>query len=224
MNGNKALFLEEHCRKKGISFCRFDYRGHGLSNPDSFLNYALSDWIQDAEQILVNVLEAHDKVIVVGSSMGAWIACHVALRHPEKVSGIVGVAAGIDFTETILRSASQEQANDWTANGVAYFPSQYEDDPYPISWNLIQDAQEKWLLLSKPSIPIKCPVRLLHGQEDDDVSWHVSTKLGAALASQNVVLSLIKDGDHRLSRPQDLKRMADCLDELLASTDTQNGK
>jgi pimeloyl-ACP methyl ester carboxylesterase len=166
--------------------------------------------------MLLNVvLKSHEKAILVGSSMGAWIALHVALRHPGKVTGIVGVASGIDFTESLYNSASGKQKTDWKTTGFAHFPSQYEAEPFPISCNFIRDAQETWLLLDKSSIPITCPVRLLHGQNDNDVSWQVSMKLNNLLESNNVVLILIKDGDHRLSRPQDLERMVACLDELL---------
>lgn len=150
MNGNKARFLEAHCQCNDIPYCRFDYRGHGQSDPESFLERTLSDWIHDAESILEEVLlsKSHERVLLVGSSMGSWIAFHLALKYPDKVAGIVGIASAVDFTQhSLYDKATDAQKAEWRTKYVAYFPSEYESDPYPISWCLVEDAQEKWLLL-----------------------------------------------------------------------------
>jgi pimeloyl-ACP methyl ester carboxylesterase len=222
MNGTKAILLEQHCISKGIPFCRFDYRGHGQSDPASFLDMTLSDWIHDAETILTNVLiQEHDKVLLVGSSMGAWISVHLALRNPQTVAGFVGIATAVDFTQhSLYDKATDAQREDWTTKGIAHFPSEYESDPYPITWQLIQDAKEKWLLMdndasSHQNIAIHCPIHLLHGQCDNDTSWKVSLKLTELVATDDVILTLIKSGDHRLSRPQDIRRILAAVDEML---------
>jgi pimeloyl-ACP methyl ester carboxylesterase len=222
MNGTKAILLEEHCKSKGIPFCRFDYRGHGHSDPESFLDMTLSDWIHDAETILMEVLiQEHDKVLLVGSSMGAWISVHLALRNPQKVAGIVGIATAVDFTQhTLYEKAADVQRKDWKTKGIAHFPSEYESDPYPITWQMIQDAKEKWLLMdnhtsSHQTIDIHCPIHLLHGQRDNDISWKVSLKLIEHIATDDAILTLIKSGDHRLSRPQDVRRIIAAVDEML---------
>jgi pimeloyl-ACP methyl ester carboxylesterase len=109
MNGTKAIMLEEQCKSKGIPYCRFDYRGHGQSDPQSFLDLTLSHWIHDAETILVNVLfQEHNKVLLVGSSMGAWISIHLALRNPHKIAGIVGIATAVNFTQHSLYEKATE--------------------------------------------------------------------------------------------------------------------
>jgi pimeloyl-ACP methyl ester carboxylesterase len=217
MSGIKALALEDHCKEKGIPYCRFDYRGHGESSRDDFLDLTLSDWIRDAESMLTNILfTQHEKVILVGSSMGAWIAFHLALMYPERIIGILCLASAVDFTQDVYLTATDEQKCDWQTTGIAYLPSQYQTEPYPMTQNLIRDAQEKWLLMDKGDpIPIKCPVRLLHGQNDDDISWEKSLRLAELLESKDVVLTLIKAGDHRLSKPGDLKRMLAALDDLI---------
>jgi pimeloyl-ACP methyl ester carboxylesterase len=223
MNGNKAVLLEEHCKSKGIPYCRFDYRGHGLSHPESFLDCTLSDWIKDAETILLDVfLKKHKqvRVLLVGSSMGAWIAVHLALKYPDKIAVIIGIASAIDFTENSLNAkASEEQKSDWNTKGIAYFPSDYEAEPYPITWRLIQDAKENWLLMgastSSTEIPVHCPMYLLHGQTDKDIPWNVTMELAELVQSNNVIVTLIKDGDHRLSRPQDIRRITEAMDELV---------
>ncbi|KAG7353175.1 serine aminopeptidase, S33 [Nitzschia inconspicua] len=221
MTGTKAIVLEEHCKSNGLSYCRFDYRGHGLSSPETFLEMTLSDWICDAETILLDVLlKDHSQVVLIGSSMGAWIAIHLALRYPDKIAGIVGIAPAVDFTQKVLyEKATDEQKNDWLSKGIAYFPSKYESNPYPITWRFIQDCKEKWQLLDSATlsnrIPNRCPVHLFHGQCDNDIPWMTSLELAERFSTSTVMLTLIKDGDHRLSRPQDIQQISAAIDGLL---------
>ena len=113
MDGEKALALEEHCLAKGNSMCRFDYRGHGLSS-GIFDELTVSDWIEDAKKILNEVVvPKHDKVILVGSSMGGWIACHIAVQYPERIGGIVGIAAAPDFLEDLYQKSSPVDQRSW---------------------------------------------------------------------------------------------------------------
>lgn len=211
MNGRKAMVLEQHCRRTNRSFVRFDYLGHGESS-GHFMDLTLSDWIRDALNILDIVTKGPQ--ILVGSSMGAWIAVHVALQRPNRVVGIVGVAAAPDFTEDAWKELSIAEKQELEANGVIYRPSKYSADPYPITKKLLDDAKQ-WLLLdNEKSIPITCPVHLIHGQKDTDISWRQSMALSERLDSLDVTVTLIKNGNHRLSEPNDLERIASAVEAI----------
>jgi pimeloyl-ACP methyl ester carboxylesterase len=140
--------------------------------------------------------------VLVGSSMGGWIALLVALARPGRVAGLVGIAAAPDFTERLMWQAmSPRERERLMGEGVLHVPSQY-GEPYPITRRLIEDGRRR-LLLDAP-IPLDCPVRLLHGQRDPDVPWETALRVAERLSGTDVQVTLVKDGDHRLSRPQDL--------------------
>ena len=225
MDGNKALALEKFCRRRRYAFCRFDYRGHGASST-CFVDCTLSDWIDDASNMVTNVLSNHAQVILVGSSMGGYIGCHTALQHPSKVVGFVGIAVAIDFIQDLFDAASRSEREEWKANGSMSLSTEYDSNPYPISWNLVEDARKNWNLLSPPAtekLAITCPVRLLHGRQDQDIHWEKSIKLMEKLESEDVVLNIVKDGDHRLSRPQDLERICESLSDVLQKWNVTTG-
>lgn len=219
MYGIKASTLKDYCIANNIAYCRFDYRGHGESC-GNFVNLTLSDWIHDAEFILNKVLASHNKVIIVGSSMGGWIALHLAMKCPHRIAGINALAAAIDFFQDLFKSATPEQRMQWRTNEIVYLPSEYDPEDYPISWTMIQDAQENWLLMDDNTnngiIPVQCPVRLIHGKRDLDIPWEKSLQLMEMLATDDTVLTLTKSGDHRLSQPEDLTRMLDTVSDLIA--------
>ena len=200
MSGRKALALEQHCQKVKRSFVRFDYRGHSESSGD-FLEFTLTDWIQDTLDILDNLTSGPQ--ILMGSSMGAWIAVHVAIERPDRVVGIVGVASAPDFTRDIWNELSVENKEKLQENGVYYRPSFYSDEPYPITMKLLEDAH-RWFLLDKASIPVTCPVYLLHGQKDGERPWQQSMALAERLQNCSVTVTLIENGNHRLSESSDL--------------------
>jgi pimeloyl-ACP methyl ester carboxylesterase len=156
--------------------------------------------------------------------MGAWITLHLALLHPDRIAGILGIAAAPDFVQDLYASSTTNQREEWKRNGVVYLPTQYDSDPYPFTWKLIKNAQAHWGLLDGTSIPIRCPVRLLHGQCDEDISWKKSLELTEKLEAEDVTLTLIKSGDHRLSRPQDLELIYLALDDLVALQDQPDTK
>lgn len=219
MEGNKAIVLEGYCRQRGVAYCRFDYCGHGSSS-GKFVECTLSDWIQDALTILRTVMEKHEHIVVVGSSMGGWIACHLALQHPTVVVGLIGIAAAPDFLEDIFETSSDLQREEWKRNGFITLPTDYDNEPYCITWSLIEDARRHWNILTErvnenKMIPIKCRVRLLHGKLDEDVSWEKSMILMELLETNDVTLTVVKDGDHRLSRSQDLNLICLTLGEIL---------
>ena len=210
MTGAKALHLEQHCARHGRAFLRFDYRGHGASG-GRFEDGCIADWRDDALAMLDEVVSG--PVLLVGSSMGGWIMLLVALARPEQVRGLVGLASAPDFTRDLI--AARLTADDRSRldrDGMLLAPSAY-GDPIPITRRLLKEG-ERHLLLDRP-IPIRCPVHLLHGQMDPGVPWQTSLRLAACLESAAVTVELIEDGDHRLSRDEDLRRITAAVDRVL---------
>jgi len=220
MKGTKAVALHEHAAKTGRACIRFDYSGHGESS-EKFEDGTISTWLEDALAVFSS--RAKGPQIVVGSSMGGWIALLLAkalandpsLAQNAKLAGLVLIAPAPDFTEELMwKNFSEEVRKQIEASGRWERPSAYGDDPYPITKNLIEDGR-KHLLLGKP-IQVKCPVRILQGVMDPDVPWQHAMKLVSCLAQDDVTMTLVKDGDHRLSRPEDIERLLKTVDELAA--------
>jgi pimeloyl-ACP methyl ester carboxylesterase len=212
MTGSKAVALEARCRGSGRAFVRFDYRGHGASD-GRFEDGTIGAWRDDALAVLDSVVEGPG--VLVGSSMGGWIMLLAALARPEKITGLVGIAPAPDFTRDLMeRHASPAMRAALDRHGVWHEPSAYADEPTPITRRLLEDGREH-LLLDRP-IPLLCPVHLLHGQRDPDVPWETSLRLAERLESEDVIVELIKDGEHRLSRERDLARIGAALDRVLA--------
>jgi pimeloyl-ACP methyl ester carboxylesterase len=212
MAGTKALALEAFCREQGRHFTRFDYSGHGASSAD-FADGTIGAWAEDALAILDRATEG--PVLVVGSSMGGWIMLLVALARPERVRGLVGIAAAPDFTEDLLvAQATSEQRRALAEQGCWMQPSGYGGDPYPVARRFIEEARAH-LVLRAP-IPLTCPVHLLHGQRDPDVPWQTALRLADRLESEDVTVELVKAGDHRLSTPRDLARITAAIRRLAA--------
>jgi len=212
MTGSKALALEAWCRARGRACLRFDYAGHGASS-GRFEDGTIGSWTADALAALDALTEGPQ--LVVGSSMGGWIMLNVALARPERVAGLVGIAVAPDFTEDLVWARAPEAFRQRILrDGVAYEPSQYGPRPYAITRALIEDGR-RHLRLRAP-LPLACPVRLLHGMQDPDVPWSTSMRLIEALAGGDGRLTLVKDGDHRLSRPQDLALLTATVADLIA--------
>jgi pimeloyl-ACP methyl ester carboxylesterase len=211
MTGSKASALDQFCHARGLGFLRFDYSGHGASGGD-FLDGTVSRWFADALAAFDRLSEG--KQILVGSSMGGWIMLLVALARPERIAGLVGLAPAPDFTEELIWSAlSDAEREKMLRDGKLEQPSDYSPEPYVITKALIEDGRKHLLLSGR--IDVAAPVRLLHGLNDRDVPHAVSLRLQAQLESEDVVVQLIKDGDHRLSRPQDIARLHAAVEELL---------
>ena len=215
MTGSKALALEESCKQSGRAFTRFDYTGHGGSSGD-FEDGTIGAWRDDAVAIIDKVTEG--PLILIGSSMGGWIMLLAALLRPERVKGLVGIAAGPDFTEDLMWAKGNErQRAELLAKGRWVLPSTYSDRPYVITRKLIEDGRSHLLLRS--SIPFLGPVHLVHGQADPDVPWQTSLRLAEALQSDDVIVELIKSGDHRLSKPKEIDRIWAGVQRVLAVID-----
>jgi pimeloyl-ACP methyl ester carboxylesterase len=210
MSGTKATALEAACRAAGRAFLRFDYRGHGASS-GRFVDGTIGDWADDAILALDRLTSGPQ--ILVGSSMGGWLMLLAALARPERVAGLIGLAAAPDFTEDLMWNEFPEPVRRrLLADGIWHEPTEYGDEPYPITLRLIEDGRAR-LVLRRP-LPIRCPLRLIHGMADRDVPWAVSQRLLQHAGTADATLTLVKDGDHRLSRPQDLARLVATLDEL----------
>ncbi len=210
MTGTKALALDARCREQGRAFVRFDYRGHGASS-GAFSDGTIGRWTDDALAALDRLTEGPQ--VLVGSSMGGWIMLLVALARPERVAGLVGVAAAPDFTEDLMwaRWDAVKRARLMGDERIEE-PSAYGEAPYVITRALIEDGRRR-LVLGAP-IPIRCPVRLLHGMADPDVPWRTALRLAERLQSTDVVVTLVKDGDHRLSRDEDLRRLIQAVESI----------
>lgn len=203
MQGNKALALERFCREAGRQFTRFDYRGHGISS-GKLEEHTISDWLADAELILAQVAEGPQ--IIVGSSMGGWIACLLIKKQPQRFRGFVSVAGAPDFTEEIMLPGLSEASRAKLAAGeTIHVVTEYDDTGYPIRQQLLDDGRQN-LVLDTP-LAVNFPVRLLHGTGDDSVPWQHSVRLMQTLRGEDIQLLLIKDGDHRLSEPQELREI-----------------
>jgi pimeloyl-ACP methyl ester carboxylesterase len=201
MTGTKATYLETWCRARGRAFVRFDYQGHGLSSGRlGLVDGSIGDWRDDALAVLRDCTTG--PLLLVGSSMGAWIMLLAALAIPERIHALVGVAAAPDFTEDLLwnRLGAEDRAT-LRRDGVVRAPSSY-GEPLPFTWRLVEDGR-RHLVLRAP-IALRCPVRLLHGLADEDVPWDTSRRLAEALGSPDVTLTLVKDGGHRLSELREL--------------------
>ncbi|MBB3063788.1 alpha/beta hydrolase [Limibacillus halophilus] len=211
MTGTKALALEAFARDRGQAFLRFDYQGHGASS-GRFEDGSIGLWAEDAKAAIAALTQGPQ--ILVGSSMGGWIMLLAALAMPERVAALVGIAPAPDFTEDLMWAGFTAEVRTQIMETGAYRePSDYSDEPYVITRKLIEDGRQN-LLLRDP-IPLSCPVRILQGLEDRDVPWEHALKLCAALESSDVEVTLVKGGDHRLSEPADLDRLAMTLERLL---------
>jgi pimeloyl-ACP methyl ester carboxylesterase len=212
MTGAKALFLDDYCRRNGRAFVRFDYFGHGESSGD-FADGTISRWRDDAVAVIDSLTEG--KQILIGSSMGGWIMVLAALARPERVQALIGIAAAPDFTADLLpRRLSEAQLREIEERGRTTLPSDYDPAGYLYTKALLDDGNRNLVL--RGEIALTCPVRLLHGMADESVPWRQSLRLAQQLASADVTVTLVKGGDHRLSRDEDLARLAGVVDALVA--------
>ena len=211
MQGLKAIALETYCRQHGIGFTRFDYSGHGQSSGE-FASGCISDWLSMPVPYLT--ILPRRRQLVVGSSMGAWIATLLVLQRPAQAVGVIALASALDFTRDLTAvHMNDEQRMQLRANGVTYLPSCYDDEtPYPITQKLIDDG-EQHCLLNQP-IPLEIPVHLIHGLNDQDINWRTSLRFAEQLARGSAELTLIKNGDHRLSSPEHLALIGNAVAKM----------
>jgi pimeloyl-ACP methyl ester carboxylesterase len=210
MTATKATALDAWAAKSGRAFLRFDYFGHGGSSGD-FRRGTVSRWCADALAVLDELTEGPQ--ILVGSSMGAWLALLAALARPERIVALLLIAPATDFTDKLLWSRlSEDVRREIVDKGEWLRPTSYGPDPYPITRELIEDGRKHLLLDSE--IPLRCPVRILQGMSDPDVPWQHALKLVEALGPDTQI-TLVKDGDHRLSKPHELALVEQILAGLV---------
>ena len=209
MTGTKAQHLQDWAEAKGRAFLRFDYSGHGQSSGD-FLEGCIGDWATDASEVIRALTEGPQ--ILVGSSMGGWIALLVARAQPERVAGLVGIAAAPDFTEDLRWAQFTEAERAALATGRVEQPSDYSEEPYIITRKLIEDGR-RHLVLRDP-LPLPFPVRLLQGTADVDVPSEVALRLMAHAESPDLRLTLVKGADHRFSTPACLDLVTAAVEEI----------
>ena len=219
MKGTKAEALSAWARQAGRECVRFDYSGHGESGGD-FAAGTIGRWLE--ESLAVFTAYCPGPQVVVGSSMGGWIAlllsrqlrrCKAAGKASSgSIAGLVLIAPAVDFTEALVwQHFPAKVKREIEEAGVWHRPSEY-GEPYPITRGLIEDGRNHLLLGSM--IETGCPVRILQGVQDPDVPWNHAVELTSRLAQDDVVLTLVKDGDHRLSRPEDLERLIKAVSEF----------
>ncbi|MBF9233722.1 alpha/beta hydrolase [Microvirga alba] len=215
MRSTKAEALDAWAEKAGRPFLRFDYSGHGESG-GAFEEGTISRWLEDTFGVLDRFVET--RPILVGSSMGGWISLLAARRLMESrptcaPAGLVLIAPATDFTERLMWDRFPDDIKRAVLEtGVYHRPSPYSPDPYPITRGLIEDGR-KHLLFGGP-IQTGCPVHILQGMKDPDVPWNHALQLVEHLPGDSVSLTLIKDGDHRLSRQEDLERLIGAVEAI----------
>lgn len=218
MASSKAISLEKYCIEKRYNYIKYDNFGSGDSS-GAFTEQTITTWLNGLEMVIDQV--ASGPVILIGSSKGAWLSLLAATTRPELVKGLICIATATDFTEELIwKNLNDKQKLDLTNNGVTNVsgtnPScNYQ---YPITKQLIEDGR-KYLMLNKAEIPIHCPVHFIHGMQDIDVPYEISMLTAKKIKSQQIAIKLVKDGDHKLSRSNDIQLIASSLEEILVSNE-----
>lgn len=210
MTGSKAMFLQDWAAAQGRAFLRFDYSGHGQSS-GAFEDGCIGDWVEDALAMIKALTEGPQ--VLVGSSMGGWIALQIARTLPDRVKGLVGIAPAPDFTEDSMWAGfSEAQRMALMDQGRIVIPSDYSEDGYPITRRLIEDGRARLVLRTPLSLPF--PVRILQGTADTDVPVSVALRLMDHADCPDLRLTLVKGADHRFSTPECLAMIATAVNEV----------
>ena len=216
MGGTKIVALDAWAAAQGRACTRFDFSGHGESE-GAFTDGTIGRWLE--ESLSVFEAFAQGPQVVIGSSMGGWLALLLVRELKRRaglkasVAGLVLIAPAVDFTEELMwKKFSPEIKRQIEQTGAWQRPSQYSEQPYPITKKLIEEGRDHLLLGGL--IETGCPVRILQGVKDEDVPWQHAVELTSRLAHDDVVLTMVKDGDHRLSRPEDIERLIAAVAEF----------
>ncbi len=208
MRGDKARFLLDLCADRGWGLTLFDYRGHGESSGLAE-EHDLHDWLADLQQVLIDCGTAQ---VIIGSSMGAWLAVHAAMAQPQRIRSMITIAAAPDFTQELLYPAlNSEQQLKLDEGQLVSIPTQYEDQPWRINAELIRSGEALSLFNRTSKISLPFAVRMLHGTSDMDVPWHFSQRLQALMECPDASLTLIHEADHRLSDKMSLSHLRTAL-------------
>lgn len=214
MGGTKATFLQNFCERRGQSYLRFDYFGHGVSS-GQLIEGSIGRWKKDVISVIDHLTTGPQ--ILVGSSMGGWLMVLAALERSERIKALVGVASAPDFVKALIFDRlTPDQQKEIETKGVCYVPSPFYGQVYPITKLLIEESRQ-YEILGKP-IALSCPVRLIHGVQDEEVPCSYSIRLMESLVSEDVRVTLIKKGDHRLNEESQLQLLANTLSEFFTDS------
>jgi pimeloyl-ACP methyl ester carboxylesterase len=212
MEGTKALHLEAWAKRRGRAFLRFDYSGHGQSS-GRFEDGAIGDWAEDARAAIAALTDGPQ--ILVGSSMGGWIALLVARSLQDRIAGLVGIAAAPDFTAAMEAEFTEADRAALAERGVIERPSDYSTTPYTFTRRLFDDGRRNLVLAAPLDLPF--PVRLLQGTADSDVEPAVALSLLNHATGPDIRLTLVKDADHRFSTPSCLALIEASIEDILTA-------
>lgn len=213
-DGTKALYLEDWAKRAGRAYLRFDYSGHGASSGD-FEEGTIGQWSEDAAAIIESLTDGPQ--IIVGSSMGGWIACLLLRRMPERFAGLVTIAAAPDFTETRYWSGfDAETRAKLMTTGAVQVDSPYDERPYTITRKLIEEARNH-LILSRP-LTAPCPVRILHGTEDAAIPVSTGYELFDHVSGSDIRMTVVKGADHRFSSPECISLISRTVEDITQSS------
>ena len=213
MKGSKAQYIYKWCKENNVECTIFDYSGHGNSSED-FINCDISNWIEDGMDIISEITT--NPQILIGSSMGAWIAIKIALLIPKKIKGIITIAAAPDFTKILWENIlDQKQKENMLKNGHISIKSHYDKNGYVITKKLINSGNKN-LILNDALLSFNFPIKLLHGAIDAEVNWSNSLDIFNKINSNDAELIIIKNGDHRLSSENNLKTLIDTTNSLIS--------
>lgn len=211
MNGTKALAIEDFCRSLGHAYIRFDYTGVGKSD-GNIKECTIGKWRKDILSVIDEL--AAGPQILVGSSLGGWLMLHAAIARPEKVVAVIGIATAADGLVTQFKQLPIEVKKEIEERGVWTLPSKYSDEGiYNIQFSFIKEAEYHCLLHSP--IPVKCPVRLLHGMKDDIIPWQTSIHVADRIISTDVDVILRKHSDHQMKEKADIQLIVYTIDDLI---------
>ena len=210
MYGSKAEALDAYCAAHNLPFTRFDYFGHGESD-GAFLDGTISRWTEDALAILDEVTDGPQ--ILVGSSLGGWIMLNVAVARPQRVAGLIGIAAAPDFTERLIwDSLSPEQQADMQEAGHIALPNPYADEDVIYPYHLIEDGRDNLRLTN--SLPITCPITLHQGMQDHEVPWRTALEIADKDDSDDVTINLVKSAGHRFSSEDEIAALLTSVTQM----------
>ena len=213
MYGQRASFLKNYCQERNYNYIRFSNFG-SRGSYGKFEDQTITSWLMGLELVFDRLITSN-QIVLVGSSKGGWLSLLLAMKRPERIKSVVAIAPAIDFTEELIWSyLTDDQKKSMIEDGLIYISSRdNETDCYPITHKLVVDGR-RHLLFNKNKVNIECPIHIIHGMHDDVVPYDSTIRLAKILTTDQLVMKLIKDANHKLSRQQDMRIICNSIDEL----------